>query len=132
METHFEFEAHSSYVLGVLFTADGQNLVSASMYNSVKVLQVPDWESLREFKGHENSVNGKIAVGAIVTRSKRLKKAEEALNKINLDNIDTSGVISEALSELEPNNSNIASKEYRKEVLGVMLKRDLHKLLESI
>lgn len=58
MDTHFEFEAHSSYVLGVLFTPDSQHLVSASMDNLVKVWSVQNWELLREFKGHTNSVNG--------------------------------------------------------------------------
>ena len=58
MDPQYEFEAHSSYVLGVLFTPDNGNLVSASMDNTVKVWQVPGWELLREFKGHSNSVNG--------------------------------------------------------------------------
>lgn len=58
MDSHFEIEAHSSYVLGVLFTPDSQNLVSASMDNLIKVWSVTDWELTRQFKGHANSVNG--------------------------------------------------------------------------
>jgi WD40 repeat protein len=58
MYTPFQFEAHSSYVLGLLFTPDNQTLISASMDNMVKVWTVLDWNLLRQFKGHANSVNG--------------------------------------------------------------------------
>ena len=51
------FEAHSSYVLGLLFTADGQTLVSAGMDNLVKLWSVPDWRLRKTFAGHDNSVN---------------------------------------------------------------------------
>ena len=51
------FEAHSSYVLELLFTRDSQTLVSAGMDNVVKLWSVPDWELVRTFEGHANSVN---------------------------------------------------------------------------
>ena len=51
------FEAHGSYVLGLLFTGDSQTLVSAGMDNIVRLWSVPDWARLRTFEGHANSVN---------------------------------------------------------------------------
>jgi len=42
------FEAHSSYVLELLFTHDSQTLVSAGMDNAVKLWSVPE---LRSFGG---------------------------------------------------------------------------------
>ena len=42
------FEAHSSYVLELLFTRDSQTLVSAGMDNVVKLWSVP---KLRSFGG---------------------------------------------------------------------------------
>jgi WD40 repeat protein len=38
------FEAHSSYVLGLLFTRNSRTLVSAGMDNIVKLWSVPDWK----------------------------------------------------------------------------------------
>lgn len=51
------FEAHDSYVLGLLFTPDSQRLVSAGMDNLVKLWSVPDWALSRTLEGHANSVN---------------------------------------------------------------------------
>ena len=51
------FEAHSSYVLGLLFTSDSQTLISAGMDNVIKLWSVPGWEPVRTLVGHANSVN---------------------------------------------------------------------------
>ena len=51
------FEAHSSYVLGLLFTLDSATLVSAGMDNVVRLWSVPDWKLVGTFEGHANSVN---------------------------------------------------------------------------
>jgi hypothetical protein len=51
------FEAHSSYVLGLLFTPDSRTLISAGMDNVVKLWSIPDWTLLRTFEEHANSVN---------------------------------------------------------------------------
>ena len=51
------FEAHSSYVLNLLFTPDSKTLVSAGMDNLVKLWSAPSWELIRAFEGHANSVN---------------------------------------------------------------------------
>ncbi len=52
------FEAHSSYVLGLLFSRDGSTLVSSGMDSKIKFWSVPDWKSILTLDGHENSVNG--------------------------------------------------------------------------
>jgi WD40 repeat protein len=57
MREHAVFEAHSSYVLGLLFSRDGRTLVSAGMDNVVKLWSVPDWTPVRTFEGHANSIN---------------------------------------------------------------------------
>jgi WD40 repeat protein len=51
------FEAHASYVLNLLFTGDGQTLVSSGMDNVVKLWSALDWNPLRTLEGHANSVN---------------------------------------------------------------------------
>jgi WD40 repeat protein len=51
------YEAHASYVLGLLFTADSSTLVSAGMDNVVKLWTVPDWKLIRAFEAHDHSVN---------------------------------------------------------------------------
>ena len=50
-------EAHSNYVLGLLFSPDGRFLVSAGMDKVIKLWSVPDWALIRTFEGHANSVN---------------------------------------------------------------------------
>ncbi len=57
MREHLVFEAHSSYALGVLFTPDGQTLVSAGMDSLIKLWSVPEWQPIKTLQGHENSVN---------------------------------------------------------------------------
>lgn len=52
------FEAHDSYVLGLVFTNDSRRLVSSSMDNLIKIWSVPGWEAVNTFQGHTNSVNG--------------------------------------------------------------------------
>ncbi len=51
------FEAHTSYVLDLLFTADSQMLISAGMDNVAKIWSVPDWTLMRVLEGHDKSVN---------------------------------------------------------------------------
>ncbi len=51
------FEAHDSYVLGLIFTADSQTLISCSMDNVVKLWSVNDWKLVRTLKGHRHSVH---------------------------------------------------------------------------
>jgi WD40 repeat protein len=51
------FEAHASYVLDLLFTPDGNTLVTSGMDNIVKLWSVPEWAPLRTLEGHANSVN---------------------------------------------------------------------------
>ena len=61
------FEAHASYVLGLLFTRDGQTLISAGMDNVVKLWSVPDWKLIgtKSVGGMAFSPDGRwLAVGA--------------------------------------------------------------------
>jgi WD40 repeat protein len=51
------FQAHSSYVIDLLFTPDGKTLISAGMDNIVKLWSVPDWHAVDTWEGHEKSVN---------------------------------------------------------------------------
>ena len=51
------FEAHESYILGLLFTGDSQTLVSSGMDNMVKLWSASDWKLVRTFEGHAHSVN---------------------------------------------------------------------------
>jgi WD40 repeat protein len=57
MDLATTFEAHASYVLRLLFTQDGQTLISSGMDNTVKLWSVPDWSLVRILEGHTNSVN---------------------------------------------------------------------------
>lgn len=57
MREQLVFEAHASYALGVLFTPDGETMVSAGMDGLIKLWSVPGWRPLRTLEGHENSVN---------------------------------------------------------------------------
>jgi len=51
------FEAHSSYVLALLFTQDTKTLISAGMDNVIHLWSVPDWTLISSFEGHANSAN---------------------------------------------------------------------------
>jgi WD40 repeat protein len=76
------FEAHDSYVLGLLFTADSQTLVSAGMDNIVRLWSVRDWARVRTIEGHANSVNSIALTPAeevLATGSIALTPAEEVL-----------------------------------------------------
>jgi WD40 repeat protein len=55
------FEAHSSYVLDLRFTRDGQSLVSCGMDNQVRLWSASDWSLRRTFAGHSHSV-GSLAL----------------------------------------------------------------------
>ncbi|UCC65634.1 MAG: hypothetical protein JSV36_03125 [Anaerolineae bacterium] len=61
MKERAVFEAHSSCVLGLLFTRDSRTLISAGMDNVVRLWSVSDWGLVSTFEGHANStkaVNG--------------------------------------------------------------------------
>jgi WD40 repeat protein len=51
------FEAHTSYVLDLLFTPDSRSLTSAGMDNLVKLWSVSDWQETAIFADHAKSVN---------------------------------------------------------------------------
>jgi WD40 repeat protein len=51
------FEAHDSYVLGLIFTADSQTLISCGMDNVVKLWNVDDWKLVSTLEGHTHSVH---------------------------------------------------------------------------
>ncbi len=51
------FEAHENYVLDVLFTSDGETLISSGMDNLIKLWSVPDWQLKGVFEGHAHSAN---------------------------------------------------------------------------
>jgi WD40 repeat protein len=47
------FEAHSSYVLNLLFTADGKTLISSGMDNVVNLWDVPTWSLVDTLTGRQ-------------------------------------------------------------------------------
>ena len=51
------FEAHTSYVLALLFTSDSRTLVSAGMDSMVKLWLGPEWPLVKTLEGHAHSVN---------------------------------------------------------------------------
>ena len=51
------FAAHSSYVLGLAFSADGQILISCGMDNVVKFWSALDWGLERALEAHDKSAN---------------------------------------------------------------------------
>lgn len=51
------FQAHSGYVIDLLFTPDSRILVSGGMDNLVKLWSVPGWRSVGTWEGHTKSVN---------------------------------------------------------------------------
>ncbi len=57
MEADRTIAAHSSYVLGLRFTADGRSLYSAGMDNVVHLWETDSWRRLATFAGHDKSVN---------------------------------------------------------------------------
>ena len=57
MQVPHSFQAHASYVLDLIFTADSRTLISSSMDNSIRLWSVPDWELRGTLLGHENSAN---------------------------------------------------------------------------
>jgi WD40 repeat protein len=51
------FQAHSSYVIDLLFTPDSKTLISAGMDSLVKLWSAPDWSPVSTWTAHEKSVN---------------------------------------------------------------------------
>ena len=51
------FEAHTSYVISLLFTQDSNTLVSSGMDNLIRLWKAPSWELIASYESHENSVN---------------------------------------------------------------------------
>lgn len=51
------FEAHESYVLGLIYAQGGESLVSSGMDNRVNIWNANDWSLIRSLEGHEKSVN---------------------------------------------------------------------------
>jgi WD40 repeat protein len=49
------FLAHDSYVLNLLFTRDGETLVSSGMDNVAKLWSAADWTATATYRGHRNS-----------------------------------------------------------------------------
>ena len=51
------FQAHDNYVLGLAFSNDSQLMVSVGMDKMANLWSTSDWQLIRSFKGHANSVN---------------------------------------------------------------------------
>jgi WD40 repeat protein len=51
------FQAHSSYVIDLAFSADGRTLISAGMDSAVKLWAAPDWRPIATWTAHDKSVN---------------------------------------------------------------------------
>ena len=51
------FAAHTSYVLGLVFSPDSDTLVSSGMDRVVRLWSAADWQLLRTLEGHTQSVN---------------------------------------------------------------------------
>jgi WD40 repeat protein len=51
------FQAHDSHINDLVFSPDGNFLLSAGMDNRVRLWSVPDWELSLELEGHQKSVN---------------------------------------------------------------------------
>ncbi len=49
--------AHDHYVIGTCFASKHPILVTSGMDKQIKLWSVPDWELIRTFEGHQNSVN---------------------------------------------------------------------------
>lgn len=57
MEEITSFEAHTSYVISLIFTRDGKTLISSGMDNLVKLWDAANWQLADTFAGPANSVN---------------------------------------------------------------------------
>ena len=57
LQEPYTFIAHESHIIDLIFTPDGEQLLTAGMDNIVNCYAVKDWSLLRRFVGHEKSVN---------------------------------------------------------------------------
>lgn len=53
----YVFDAHSSYVLDILFSNNGSQLISCGMDNIIKLWSVGDWKEINAIEAHEHSAN---------------------------------------------------------------------------
>ena len=72
----------------------------------------------------------RVATGGIESRSRRLKTVEECLNTEEDSLTQIQNAMKAMKSDIRPSHSNLASIEYRTEIFGVMLQRELEQLLE--